>query len=72
MEARAAEALVFASRQAIGLVHTPRGLRVLLPLLMRSFCNTQVLIVPVDWASRRSNAMDGTTRTKLKKNMKLT
>ena len=67
--ARAADALVRASRQAMGLCHTKRGLRVRSPLLMCSFSSTQVFSVPVDCASFRSRRIDGRIIAKLRKNM---
>src|SRR5450432_545056 len=68
-EARAAEALVFASRQAIGFDHTTRGFFVRSPLLIFSFSSTHVCKVVDDCAIRRRKIIDGTISTKLRKNM---
>src|SRR4051812_32577606 len=67
--ALAADALVLASRQAIGLVHTPRGLRVLSPVEIFSFWRTSVLSDVVDWAIRRSRMMLGVTIRNVIRNM---
>src|SRR4051794_8332800 len=64
--ALAAEALVLASRHAMGLNQTDRGLRVRSPLMMCSFCSTQLRSDVVDCASRRSSRIEGTTRTRLR------
>jgi hypothetical protein len=61
--------LVLASRQAIGLAHTPRGLRVLSPVLIFSFWRMRVLSDVVDWAIRRSRTMLGMTIRKVSRNM---
>ena len=68
-EARAAEALVLASRQAIGLFQTVRGLRVCSPLPMCSLVKIQERIVPVDCASRRSRITLGVISSRLRTNM---
>ena len=71
-EARAAEALVLASRQAIGLFQTLRGLRVRSPLMMCIFCSTQPCSVVVDCASRRRKMIDGKTRRNVRVNVAAT
>ena len=68
-EARAAEALVLASRHAIGLLHTLRGLRVRSPVLSFIFVKIQVLNGMFVWAIHRSRMMLGITSTKLRTNM---
>src|SRR5258708_2821793 len=69
IDARAAEALVFASRHAIGFDQTFRGLRVRSPLLSLSFCSAQLRSVTVDCAMRRSSMIDGITSRKLSVNI---
>src|SRR5687767_15035057 len=69
IDALAAEAFVFASRQAIGFIQTTRGLRVVSPVLILSFCRAHDFHDVVDCASRRSTTIDGSTSSALRKNM---
>ena len=69
MIARLADALVLASRQAIGLLQTRRGLRVLSPLIRCSFSSRRPRQEVFDCASRRSMKIDGITSTRLSTNM---
>ena len=68
--ARAADALVLASRQAMGLPQTVRGFLVLSPVESLSRWRMSVLMEVVDCAIRRMSRMDGRTITRLRKNMK--
>ena len=65
IEALAAEALVLASRQAMGLAHTRRGLRVRSPLDRPNFSSSHVRIPTVLCAMRRNRKTDGMTSTTL-------